>query len=70
LLNKIHRYRIPWAFRDGELLEQSVGFMRWNLGAGTRSTGFNIILYKGTYVRPGIFMMDELKSAVLAEMTG
>jgi hypothetical protein len=54
LLNKIHRDRIPGLFRDGKLLQHTIGFMAGYLGSGAGGARLYIVFDEGANSRPSI----------------
>ena len=70
VFNEVHGNGVPWAFGDGELLEESVGFVSGCLGMLGGGTGVAEFLHKGPKVGPNIFLSDYCKGLVLSGMSG
>jgi hypothetical protein len=55
---------------DGELLEESIGFVTWGLGTLAGGTGVTEFLHEGPKVGPDVFLSDYCKGFVLFGMSG
>jgi hypothetical protein len=55
---------------DGELLEESVGFVMGGLGTLAGGTGVAEFLYEGPKVGPDVFPSDYRKGFILSGMPG
>ena len=66
VLDEVHGNGVPWAFRDRELLEESVGFMSGCLGTLAGGTGVAEFLDEGPKVGPDIFPSDYHEGFVLS----
>jgi hypothetical protein len=55
---------------DGELLEESVGFVMGSLGMLAGGTGVAEFLHEGSKVGPDVFPLDYHEGFVLSSMPG
>ncbi|KIJ12689.1 hypothetical protein PAXINDRAFT_82472 [Paxillus involutus ATCC 200175] len=69
-LNEIHRDGVPWLIGNGELFKQPIGSVSRGFGSGAGSTGTDIVLYKCSESWPSIFLMNQLESLILSEVSG
>ena len=67
--NEVHRYGVPWAFRNGELLEYSIGLMPLGLGTHASGAGLDVFLDKVTDSGPSIVALDEVDCLGLTRMS-
>ena len=70
VFNEVHGNGVPWAFRDVELLKESIGFMSGCLGMLAGGTGVAEFLHEGPKVGPNIFPSDYCEGFVLSGMSG
>ena len=70
LFNEVHGDRVPWLQRDGELFQESVWLMPWNLCMHTSGAQGDILFDESPYSWPGVFIAYEFQGLVLSEMSG
>ena len=66
VFDEVHGNGVPWAFGDGELFEESVGFVSGCLRMLASGTGVAEFLHEGPKVGPDVFPLDYRKSFVLS----
>src|SRR5882757_8498380 len=69
MFDKVHGNGVPQAFRNRELLEESVGFMSGCFGTLAGGTGVAEFLDEGPKVGPNIFLSDCPKGFVLSSVS-
>ena len=70
VFDEVHGNGVPWAFRNRELLKESVGFMSGCFGTLAGGTGVAEFLHEGPRVRPNIFPSDYCEGFVLSGVSG
>jgi hypothetical protein len=70
MFNEVHGNRVPQAFWDRMLLEESVGFVMGCFGMLAGGAGVTELLHKGSKVGPNIFLSDYHEGFVLSGVSG